>query len=293
MTKSLWSKSFFAIIAYFLLCMLSGCENSICMNPACAAELSAKGKTTVMKYKDREFRLYVPAALQKADKNAGKSPMIIALHGGLGNATIMEATSGLDRLADQKGFVVAYLNGTGGWMGQMKDKRTWNAGDCCGSAQKQNVDDVGYIAGFIKDMITKNPVDPSRIYLIGHSNGAMMSYRFVCEQPGMVAAMISLSGTLAVDKCSNQNGLRVLEIHGEQDQNVPVKGGVGENSLAGVNFRSLEQTEQIMQGANAAYTVKIIPNAGHSIAELSKGIQAAESITLAEFISKFMSEKAK
>jgi poly(3-hydroxybutyrate) depolymerase len=292
MAKYLKSKSFLSVVAYFVLCILTSCENRICMNNACAAEPQKKVamyNTKVMQYQGREFRLYIPASL----KPGVKVPMVVVLHGGLGNAAGIESTLGMNAIAGQKGFVVAYLNGTEGWLSVMKDKRTWNAGDCCGIAVKQNIDDVGYIAGFIADMIAKNPVDPERVYLMGHSNGAMMSYRFVCEKPGIVAAMVSVSGTFTTNSCGGLNGLPVLEIHGAKDQNIPVQGGVGENSITNMNYRSVAQTADSMRQAGANFVAKIIPNGGHNVVELSSAIKVSDSMTLADMVAQFFAGKKK
>ena len=75
---------------------------------------------------ERDSLVYKPAA--DASK---RLPLMIVLHGGLGNAETMENTTGMDAVADSGQFVVAYPNGTGGSFAFMKDKRTWNAGACC------------------------------------------------------------------------------------------------------------------------------------------------------------------
>ncbi|PYM23809.1 MAG: hypothetical protein DMD78_10935 [Candidatus Rokuibacteriota bacterium] len=61
-------------------------------------------------------------------------PVVVAFHGGGGNATGFAKYAGLDRVADREGFVVVYPDGTGRLGRRLL---TWNAGDCCGQAQER------------------------------------------------------------------------------------------------------------------------------------------------------------
>lgn len=63
--------------------------------------------------------------------------MVISLHGG--NAKQHRQATGMDLAADRDGYIVAYPNGTGRLSEHLL---TWNAGNCCGYAQKNNIDDV-------------------------------------------------------------------------------------------------------------------------------------------------------
>jgi polyhydroxybutyrate depolymerase len=189
---------------------------------------------------EREYLVYKPALA--ASK---KLPLMIVLHGGLSNAGAMENTTGMDDLADSGQFVVAYPNGTGGRFALMKDKRTWNAGVCCGVAQKDNVDDVKFISMMIDEIEKQYAIDSTRIYVVGHSNGAMMAYRLACEIPGKIAAMVSVSGTLAADTCEGANSVAILEIHGDRDENVPIGGGKG-SGPSGVAYRSTADSLDMM-----------------------------------------------
>lgn len=171
-----------------------------------------------------------------------RPPLMIVLHGGLGNARHMERTAGMNEIADSGGFMVAYPDGTGGRIKSMQNRRTWNAGRCCGPAVTQNTDDVSFIAGMIDDIRTRYPIDTRRIYIAGHSNGAMLAYRLACEIPEKIAAVVAVSGTLAVDDCERAKDVPVLHIHGEHDKNVPFAGGRGQHSLANVAHRSVPDT---------------------------------------------------
>src|SRR5687767_1404970 len=87
--------------------------------------------------RQRSYLLHVP----RATESARSLPLVLAFHGGGGEAEGFKGYAGLDAVADREGFLVAYPNGSG-----LLPRRllTWNAGECCGYAMNQRVDDVGF-----------------------------------------------------------------------------------------------------------------------------------------------------
>ncbi|MDX5373328.1 MAG: dienelactone hydrolase family protein [Pseudomonadaceae bacterium] len=199
-------------------------------------ELEAAGEA-------RSYKLFVPS-------NAAPKPLplMIVMHGGLGNADETERTTGMNRVAAANGFMVAYPNGTGARL--LKNRRTWNAGRCCGPAVQRNVDDVAFIHAMLADIARRHTLDRTRVYATGISNGAMMAYRLACELPREIAAIVPVSGTLALNSCPGAQDIPVLHIHGSADSNVPYQGGMGENAIAGVAHRSVPETMQILAKAH-------------------------------------------
>lgn len=188
-------------------------------------------------------------------RDAETLPVLIVLHGGLGNAEHVQETTGLDKLGETEGFLTVYPNGTG--LRFLKNRRTWNAGRCCGPAVKKSINDVGFLSRLIDDLVSDYQADPKKIYVTGFSNGAMMAYRLACEIPDKIAAIVPVSGTLAVDNCQAAIGVPILHIHGETDDNVPVLGGEGSRSVAGVKHRSVQDSLDIMmrdRGCGTAQT---------------------------------------
>src|SRR5262249_5428677 len=104
---------------------------------AAAAVASTEGTLRTPNGPDRTYHLYVPPNVTPG----APVPLLVALHGGTGWGTQFEQNSGFDHLADQHGFIVVYPDGVGiGRNGTAL--RTWNGGDCCGPAARQQVDDV-------------------------------------------------------------------------------------------------------------------------------------------------------
>lgn len=180
----------------------------------------------------RTFHLYVPSAL-----HAGPVPLLIAMHGGTGWGEQFRRQSGFDELAEANGLLVVFPDGVG--LGADADKlRTWNGGYCCGTAAKQNVDDVAFLAAMIDAIVGEYDVDTDRIFAAGHSNGGIMSYRLACELSDRIVAIGLQAGSLGIDECSPSQSVSVLHLHGTADLNHPIDGGVGPNSISETNFRS-------------------------------------------------------
>ena len=165
----------------------------------------------------------------------GPAPLVIGLHGGLGSGRQFETNTGFDAVADANGFVVVYPDGIGGVMGN-QDLRTWNAGNCCGPAQQQNVDDVAFISALIDHLSSTMSIDEDRVYAVGHSNGGIMAYRLACELSDKIAAIGVYAASLGVEPCQPTQPVSVMHVHGTADQNIPIGGGQGARSVAGVDF---------------------------------------------------------
>ncbi len=217
--------------------------------------LAAKDITYQIKFNgiERSYLAHIPAELPP-----GKVPVMIFLHGGTGNAEHAARTTGLNAAADAHQFIAIYPNGTGTIIGE--NRRVWNAGNCCGIAQRKDIPDVAFMEMMVKDLSLKLPADPKRIYLTGMSNGAMMAYRLMCESPQLFAAVIPVSGTLGIDQCDQGKDIPLLHVHGSADDNVPMKGGIG-RGLSRTNFRSTADTLALVTKARKcqAPVVKNLP----------------------------------
>jgi len=180
----------------------------------------------------RTYRIYLPASLP----HHKPVPLLVALHGGLGSGPQFEQQTGFDGLAEANRFIVVYPNGTPIRPGSNED--VWNAGACCSVAaqSQENVNDVGFISALITKFETRYDIDPNRVFVTGHSNGAMLGERLACQLSDKVAAIAVQSGTLVVGQCNPPDPVAVLEIHGTADQNVPVNGGVGSKGIDKENY---------------------------------------------------------
>ncbi len=160
--------------------------------------------------------------------------MVFAFHGGGGEAEGFKRYAGLDAVADREGLLVVYPNGTGILLRRLL---TWNAGDCCGYAMNQRVDDVGFAIAALDDLARRAAIDARRIYATGHSNGAMMAYRLAAERPHRIAAIAPVAGAHNLDQFAAGPPVAVLHIHSVDDPRALYKGGLGP-PFPGSNVRS-------------------------------------------------------
>ncbi|MEY2588189.1 MAG: polyhydroxybutyrate depolymerase [Acidimicrobiaceae bacterium] len=191
----------------------------------------------------RTYHLYVPSTL------TGAAPLLIALHGGTGWGTQFERNSGFDGLAEANGFIVVYPDGIGvGADGT--ELRTWNGGDCCGPAVKQQVDDVGFIRLLIAQVRSQHDIDSARVFATGHSNGAILAYRLACELSDEIVAIGVQSAAPEVSTCTPAHAVSMLQIHGAADLNIPIDGGLGPNAISGVAFNRPVVAAQTLAAAD-------------------------------------------
>ncbi|TAK99339.1 MAG: hypothetical protein EPO09_01315, partial [Aquabacterium sp.] len=177
------------------------------------------------RFAGRDMLVYVPAHLPAA----GQRALLVVLHGGGGNARFMQEHLKIDGVAEQNGFVVAYLNGSAAARLGGDSLKAWNAGKgCCGKPYTDKVDDIGYITGAVRYLQQQYGATTERTYGAGHSNGAMMMQTMACLTP-VFKHVVTLAGTLMADTrtCPEARQHVIDNYHGERDQNVPIAGGVG------------------------------------------------------------------
>lgn len=167
---------------------------------------------------DRPTKVYVPSSY------AGQPmPLVVLLHGYGASGGMQELLFKLEPEAEKRGYLYVHPDGT-------KDKdnlRFWNATPVCCDFQDTKVDDVAYLSGLVAEIGTRWKVDPARVYFLGHSNGAFMSYRMACQKPGLVAGIGVLAGmmNLADGACPAPGPVNVVHLHGDIDDVVPMNGG--------------------------------------------------------------------
>lgn len=150
-------------------------------------------------------------------------PVLVMLHGAGGDGSRAEIATGFTADADLDDFIVVYPYGT--QAADIPGELSWNAGACCGVPQREQRDDVGFISAMLDEVIAQHPVDESRIYLAGFSNGGMLTYRLSCELGERFAAVAVVAGALNLSVCNAPVPMDVLIIHGTADQTVPYDGG--------------------------------------------------------------------
>ena len=175
----------------------------------------------------RMYRVHVPLKYNSSIP----TPLLFALHGGGGSMDYMADDShyGLITASERNGFIVVFPNG----YSKLKSGKfaTWNAGNCCGGARDENINDVGFIRQVVNNVTRQMHIDPNRVYATGMSNGGMMSYRLACEMSDVFKAIASVAGTDNTRSCTPRNPVSILHIHARNDTHVLFTGGAGEEAV--------------------------------------------------------------
>ncbi|HJW12579.1 MAG TPA: PHB depolymerase family esterase, partial [Albitalea sp.] len=158
-----------------------------------------------------------------------KRALVILLHGHGGSAAQLlgreRSAAPMSlwlRIADREGVLVAAPDGAVGRDG----RRGWN--DCRGdAANNPQVDDVGFVTDIIHREVAQHGADPSRVFVMGMSNGGMMALRLAIELGSTLAGFASVSASMAAHSaCPVLNvPVSALIIAGTHDPLVPYAGG--------------------------------------------------------------------
>jgi polyhydroxybutyrate depolymerase len=147
----------------------------------------------------REVLIYVPRGY------SGDTPLPLTfnLHGTSGNPAGHEDATGIEPVADAKGFIIAALAGYQG---------RWNV-----ARSPDQPDDVAF-AEVVLDWAAENLcIDPGRVFSTGFSGGARTSSRFACAMPDRIRAIAPVAGVRHDPPC-DVSGIPVLTLHGTGDQ---------------------------------------------------------------------------
>lgn len=168
---------------------------------------------------NRPVEVIVPSSYDEAVA----TPLVILLHGYSADGPVQNLYFGFTEMAEERGFLYAYPNGTLDRTGE----NFWNATPACCNFGNEPVDDSAYLIGLVDEISSKWNVDPKRVYFVGHSNGGFMSHRMACDHADKVAAIVSLAGANFLDPadCTASEPVSVVQIHGTADDTIAYEGG--------------------------------------------------------------------
>lgn len=188
---------------------------------------------------NRTLQYYQPA------HRVAHPALVFVLHGSVGNGERIRKLLGygLERIAEQEGFILVYPDGFEGH---------WN--DCRGtaaySANQRNIDDNHFFATMIDYFIDRYQVSPDHIFATGFSNGGQMAYKLAYEMPTVFRAVAAVAASLPAsisNDCTPQGkAISVAIFNGTNDPVNPYDGGlvsVFGDSTRGTVLSSLRSAE--------------------------------------------------
>ena len=202
----------------------------------------------------RTYDVYIPAEL--GDQ---KRPMVLLLHGHMGDADVMTGKNGKKapykiwlKIAEREKWIVVIPDGEKG----SDDHRGWN--DCRADAQTNpSVDDVAFIDLLIATISQRYPADNQRVFAHGTSNGGNMVYRLAQERGDRFRALAAVVAAIAAsNKCASpQHPISMLIMNGTDDPLLPYEGGgIGKRKSQQAVRGTVLSTEQTVQPRIRSWT---------------------------------------
>lgn len=163
----------------------------------------------------RHFDLHLPEGYSPDQTY----PLVISIHGYSGTPLNNRYSTRFSEKADAEDFIVVYPKGREdtsnrllGWYSRPSPYEGFS-------------DDVGFISDMITHLEETLPIDSSRIYATGISNGGGMSYRLACDLADRITAIAPVAGAYSSgDDCNPTRPVPVLAIHGRRDSIVGYDG---------------------------------------------------------------------
>ena len=162
----------------------------------------------------RKVRVHVPASYDPTVA----TPVVLDIHGFGDDGEDQARISKVIARSDAAGFIAIHPDGH-------HSPRGGNAGVCCGSAASSGTDDTAWIASVLDEVESQLCVDPDRVFAMGLSNGAFMTYRLACELADRIAAIGAVAGVVGISQCTPSRPVPVFHVHGTSDFVIPYGGG--------------------------------------------------------------------
>lgn len=186
-TLSGWTKERFweEITDFLLRCKRwAGTGNRKLRRALSVEQIGLKKMELTVDGKKRFWYVYEPSAYRRNPQK--KLPMVIGLHGICTSGEFFAQNSEWHRVAEARNFIMVYPNGYMHIYGScMCATRAW-AG--AGMKMPDGCDDILFFKALIETMCRTYPVDRTRIYAAGHSNGASMVQMLIKKMPDTFAA---------------------------------------------------------------------------------------------------------
>lgn len=211
------------------------------------------------------YRVYVP----KAYASSKPAALVIALHGlgGTEDSFFDQYQRQPVQLAEKHGFLMAAPLGyrVDGFYGS----RIMGGGDV--AAQRRGEYSEKDVLEVLRLMKANYNVDGSRIYLMGHSMGAIGTWALGAKYPQTWAALAAFAGTGSPALAEPMKSIPQFIVHGDNDPTVNVSGS--RNMTAALKKAGATVTYiEVPGGGHSDVVVPNLPGAFEFLAQQKKGV---------------------
>lgn len=224
----------------------------ITKNFALRSQSSSKPVEVQLQVKNQKRKAFI---VNSPTSSPALKPAIIILHGGGGSADSAIKQTRFDEIADQQGFIAAFAQGTEFRRGMY----AWNTGFLLRD-QVKGVNDIAYLDKLINTLVLQHGADPEKIYMVGCSNGAMMTFMYATKRAHKLAAIVPIVGAMFSFDDKPSNPLPVMVIGGAKDMTVPITGGYSKKRFVKKNqsapYKSMRETVQFWANNNSSATAQ-------------------------------------
>jgi predicted esterase len=196
------------------------------------------------------YRVYVP----KAYSSSRPAPLVVALHGlgGTEDSFFDQYQRQPVQLAEKHGFLMAAPLGyrVDGAYGA----RLFAAGDAV--AQRRGEYSEKDVLEVLRLMKANYNVDESRIYLMGHSMGAIGTWALGARYPQTWAALVAFAGTGSPALAEPMKSIPQFVVHGDNDPTVNVSGSRNMSAA----LKKAGATVTYIEVAGGGHSDVVVPN---------------------------------
>ncbi|HET7042409.1 MAG TPA: hypothetical protein VFI13_10335, partial [Gemmatimonadales bacterium] len=131
----------------------------------------------------------------------GPFPLVVVLHGAGSEGPRYLDRQGWGEVARRDGVVVVAPDAVAidpSRPPRFRDNpRIWNSGKAKPGEQRPQLDEAAFLQLILDDLRRRGiALDPARRVLVGHSNGAALTWKLLAEEPERWAAGVSVAGGL-------------------------------------------------------------------------------------------------
>ena len=159
----------------------------------------------------RWYAVFIPKSYQ----HGTRTPLVLNFHGAGSTFQQQAIISGMNEVAETKGFVVVYAQAL------PDNSNVWFLADGPDGSL-----DIEFTKAIIDDLYEKLSIDPKRVYATGFSNGGGLVDSIGCHMSDTFAAIAPVAGAYVFwAPCETASPVSVIAIHGDADTAVAYSGG--------------------------------------------------------------------